>query len=451
MTRRLFATSAVIGLCVAFGSAPGHAESLIDALTDAYQANPTLNRARALLRQTDENVPRALSGWRPTVTVTGSAGLERAKTDNREEQDLTPLAGSLQLTQPIYQGGRTVYGTRQAESEVLADRAFLRTTEQDVLLGTITAYMNVLRDQARVQLTTNNQRVLERQLEATRDRFEVGEVTRTDVAQAEARLSRAVSGRIAAESDLGTSSANYENFVGRAPGDLDAAPPLPDLPQSVQEALGLALVENPELETALRNEDAAKHSVRVAIGSLLPSVSIVGRIDRTDESATEDIGFRSESITAQLTVPLYQSGSVYSDVRRAKELRSQRRVEIEQSRRGVTEDVTSAWEVLVSATSQIESFREEVRANEIALEGVQQESEVGARTVLDVLDAEQELLDAQVNLVIAERDEYVAAYSLIAAMGQLSARNLSLPVELYDPTRHANEVRNKWFGADVPE
>lgn len=439
------------GAALALMAAPAAAETLQEALAAAYANNPELRAERARLRATDEAVPQALSGWRPTISVTGSIGRERARTSAIDEQQLTPTVRQLDVTQPLYRGGRTTAETQQAESQVRAGRAFLQSVEQTVLLNAVTAYMDVLREQANVELTTNNEQVLARQLEATRDRFEVGEVTRTDVAQAEARLSRATADRVAAQGRLGVQRATYARVIGNLPGKLEPAPPLPPLPTSLAAAIEEATTQHPDLEAAHYVEAAARYNVRAATASLLPSVSLVGRSLRSDEATLEDNSTRSDSLRAQVTIPLYQSGAVESQIRQAKEIANQRRIEIEQTRRAIVEATTQAWEDLQAARERIASTREQVRANEIALEGVRQEALVGSRTTLDVLDAEQELLDSRVALVAAERDEYVAAFRLLAAIGRLQAAQMGLPVEIYDPTVHYRQVRNKWWGWNTPD
>lgn len=441
-------------LCLAVGSLAdptiATAESLTDALAGAYASNPDLRAQRAAVRATDETVPQALSGWRPTVTVGGSTGLQKSKSGISAEQNLVPRVATLNVTQPLYRGGRTESSTQQAESNVMAGRAQLRSVEQRVLLAAVTAYLDVLRDKARAQLTHNNETVLQRQLEATRDRFEVGEVTRTDVAQSEARLSNATATRVAAEADLATSRATYEQVVGQPPGDLDPAPPLPELPDKLNGALDISRQENPDIEAAQYAESSASHGVRTAFGDLLPTVSLVGQVQRGDETSFEGRSSRSDSILAEVTVPLYQAGAVSSQVRQAKEVRNQRRIEIEGAVRTTLEATRQAWEDLYAARSQISARKEEVRANEIALEGVKQEANVGSRTVLDVLDAEQELLNSRVALVVAERDEYVAGFRLLSAIGRLNVVNLQLPVEKYDPAEHLDDVRDKWWGLTPP-
>ena len=440
-----------IGVALAVSATPASSETLFEALANAYVSNPSLQAARASVRTADEAVPQALAGWRPTVSLNGSAGVANSRTNATREQDLVPRSYSADVSQSLYAGGRTVAGTRQAESNVQAARAQLAVVEQNVLLSGVTAFLDVLRDQARVQLTRNNELVLKRQLEATRDRFEVGEVTRTDVAQAEARLSGVIAVRVDAEGALAASRANYRQIIGTLPGTLQPAPQLPAVPATEAEAIAIAEAENPRIALALHNEAVARHGVREASGSLLPTVDLTGQVRHTDETTTENSDSRSSSINATVSIPLYQAGAVHSRVRQAKELLNQRRIEVEQSRRNIIEATSQAWERLTTTRSQISARNEAIRANNIALEGVRQEAEVGSRTTLDVLDAEQELLDSNVTLVVAERDEYVAGYSLLAAIGRLTAGHIGLNVQIYDPTRHFQKVRNKWWGWDTPK
>jgi TolC family type I secretion outer membrane protein len=450
MNLRVSRSLALAAALLPFAGSTSSAETLFDALAQAYASNPTLLAQRASVRAVDEGVPQALSGWRPTVSAEAGAGLRQSKSSGNREQDLIPLNGGLSVTQPLYRGGRTVAGTMSAESNVLAARQTLRSVEQSVLLDGVRVYLDVLRDQARVQLTKNNEAVLTRQLEASRDRFEVGEITRTDVAQSEARLSNARAQRVSAEGDLAASRASFEQVIGRAPGALEPAPELPGLPGSLAEAIELAQQQNPDVAAARETETAAGHDVRVASGRMLPSVDLVGSVQRSDETSFEDVSNRNDSLIAQVKVPLYQAGSVSSQVRQAKEVRNQRRIEIEIARRAVVEEARQAWEALIAARSQISAREQEVRANEIALEGVKQEAAVGSRTTLDVLDAEQELLDSRVALVISDRDEYVTGYRLLAAVGGLTASGLGLQVAPYDPGKHLQQVRDKWWGIDPP-
>ncbi len=430
-----------------------NAQTLPEALSQAYDSNPTLRAARAELRSVNENVPQELSNWRPNVTAGASAGKSRTEVDTNSgdtDNNLTPLTANIDVTQPIYRGGRTIAGTERAENEVRAQRESLRSTEQSVLLSAATSYTDVWRDQAVLQLNINNENVLAQQLEATQDRFEVGEVTRTDVAQAETRFATAVSDRIASEGSLTSSRAAYEEVIGSFPGTLPAPPVPVDLPTSQDEVVGLAIENNPDVTAAEFVELAAQKNVRQIKGELYPEVSLVGSLSHQDEVSSQDTETDSASIIAQVSIPIYQQGSVSSRVRAAKQISSQRRVQVEEQRRSAEQTAVSSWEALMTAQAQIRSFESAVASAEIALEGVRQENEVGARTILDILDAEQELLDAQVSLVGAQRDEVVAAYQVLSAIGQLNAGFIGLPVEIYDVEADYRAVRDKWFGLSAP-
>ena len=449
------AAACAVGAILASSTAqaPARADALQDALVQAYQNNPALLAERARLRATDETVAQALSNWRPTVSISGDAGYEyRSRTlTGADKEGKTPLPrnAALSVDQNLYRGGQTLAATPRAENLVRSDRARLLGIEQAVMLSAATAYVDVVRDKAVVELRVNNERVLRRQLEATRDRFSVGEVTRTDVAQAESRLSRSTAERIRAEGDLVNSRAAYRNVVGTAPGKLAPAKPLRDLPANETETVSLARERNFAVIEADFVERAARDQVDQVTGELLPTVTLSGDMSRDFEGVNSDSETDTVSIIANVSVPLYQSGSVSSRVREAKQVVAQRRNERNRAVRDAREEGTRAWEDLETARAQIRSFTAEVRATTIALEGVQQEALVGSRTVLDVLDAEQELLDASVSLVRAERDEVVAAYQLRSAVGRLTAESLKLPVESYDFTSNYRRVRNKWFGLGV--
>ncbi len=424
------------------------AESLDVALVQAYLNNPTLRARRAGLRATDERVPQALSGWRPTVRLSGNAGYDITddRTSRPRSQETNPTEFDLEIRQPVFRGLRTLSATREAENQVLADRSRLKDTEQTVLFQAVIAYMDVVRDQSVLELTINNVRVLERQLEAARERFKVRVVTRTDVSQAVSRLARATAQRVAAEGDLTSSRATYERVIGTVPGRLIKPKVTLALPLTLEEATGLASTGNPKVVSARHIVQAASQRIKVVRGELLPELAIVGRVERSKERDSPRDMSESASLTAQLTVPIYLSGSVQSRVREAKQLFGQRRVEVEEARRQAIEAAVQAVEALETARAQIHAFESETRATGIALKGVQEESSVGARTVLDVLDAEQEFLDAQVNLVRVQRDEIVAQFQLLAAIGQFTAEELGLAVDYYDATKHYWQVRGKWFG-----
>jgi outer membrane protein len=440
-----------IPLSVLIMVSPSHGETLQGALVKAYQGNPTLKSERARLRAVDEGVPQALSGWRPTVTVSGSYGVKRSdSTVNgpaRKTADVTePLTASLTVSQSIYRGGRIDAATVSAESIVKATRARLSAVEQSVLLSAVTAYADVVRDQALLGLNKNNERVLHRQLEATQDRFRVGEVTRTDVSLAESRLSSARAARISAQGVLVDSHARYANIVGEPPGVLKTAKPLEKLPISLVEAIKVAKRENYAVIEARHNEVTAKSNVREITGELLPTLSVDGSMATNHETANDRSENQVLSLVARISVPLYASGSVASRVRAAKKTVSQRREEYNQAIRDAIEGATEAWQVLKTGRAQIQAFSAAVKAAEIALEGVREEANVGSRTILDVLNTEQELLDARVGLVGSMRDELVATYDLRRAMGDGTASKLGLPVAPYDVEKHYREVRGKWWG-----
>ncbi len=423
------------------------ADTLLEAMIMAYQNNPTLQAERANLRASDEAVPQALSGWRPNVAIVGSGGYNASSgTGVAGVKQRGLYSGDLQVTQNIYSGGGTVADVKRAENTVRAARARLGITEQGVLLNAVQAYLNVYRDQSVVQLNINNERVLSRQLEATRDRFNVGEVTRTDVSQAEARLASARASRVQAEGALQISRGVYEQIIGKLPENLAKPDAVKRLPTSRQGTIDAARKENPSVLAADYDERAARDNVSVVESDLLPKVDIVGTggrsVNQFSPGTTSDAG----SIIAQLTVPLYQRGSVSSQVRQAKQVVGRNRLLLIEAERSATEQAVNAWESLVSARAQIQSLNAAVRSNRIALEGVRQESLVGSRTVLDVLDAEQELLNSEVNLVSAERDEIVAQYQVLSAIGQLTAQSLSLNTQYYDPEHHYKAVRDKLWG-----
>ncbi|WP_169568814.1 TolC family outer membrane protein [Sneathiella limimaris] len=450
MRKLKISVASVLAVLVPFASA--QSETLEEALIMTYNSNPTILSQRANVRSVDEGVPQALSGWRPTVTLVGEAGSTYNKsastTATGGDRTYNPSSLALSVSQPLYEGGQTNANTNAAEADVKAARENLSSVEQNIFQSAVSAYMNVVRDTAVVELNRNNVEVLTRQLEAANDRFEVGEITRTDVAQAEARLAGANSELIRSIGNLKASEATYEKIVGQKPGQLQYPGFPTDFPESLESAIELGINNNPSVRAAKFQEESSMHNIRATSGRLLPSLTLDGSVGHSDDQSAETQWGESASISATLTVPLYQSGAVYSSVRQARQINSQRKIEIESAVRDVREAVTQAWEQLESARADIQSTEEQVRANTIALEGVQQEAQVGSRTTLDVLDAEQELLNSQVNLVSARRNVYVALYDVLAAVGNLSAKELGLNVEYYDPEANYKRVRNKWIGTD---
>jgi outer membrane protein len=430
------------------------AQPLQDAMAQAYANNPTLLTARARLRVEDENVPIALSGWRPTVNITSSVGWtdsDRVTTTagRRVTTDTSRTTSSNQftITQPVFQGGRTVARTRRAENQVLAQRARVFVAEQQVLQDTLNAYVQVIQNQELLRLNINNVQVLTEQLRATNERFRVGEITRTDVAQAESRLALAQFQRAQSEGNLQVSRATFQRLVGAPPQRLTAPQPLRPPVRSSLEAAQLAAVNNPQVVAALFDEAAARDFVQVQIADLLPQLGVNGQAFR-DNTALRGTLNRGLQATINLTVPIYQGGAEYGRVRQARQDAVRLRSVVDEVRRTVTQTATAAWEQLQAARAQVESARAQIRAQEIALDGVQREAIVGSRTTLDVLNAEQELLNARTNLVTALAALVQRSYEIAAAVGRLTAADLGLPVETYDMRAYYNEVRTRWFGLD---
>jgi outer membrane protein len=437
---------------LALASRPAASQTLQEALALAYANNPTLQSARAQLRAVDENVPQALAGWRPTVQITSGVGQATTSTNSADRvaarwrsRDVVSTQAS--VTQPIYRGGRTTASTRRAENQVLAQRARLLATEQQVLSDTVNAYVAVIRDQEEVRLNVNNEQVLTRQLQATNERFRVGEITRTDVAQAESRLAGSRAARADSEGRLAISRATFTRLVGQAPERLVAPQPLRQAAANAREAATLAAQNNPNVVAALFDEAAARDLIDVNFSSLLPQVSVTGTSFRNDNSTTSvDTRINGTQVTANLTVPLFQGGSEHALVRQARQSAQQARQVVEDQRRAAGQQATQAFETLTAARAQVDSVRAQIRAAEIALDGVQREAIVGSRTTLDVLNAEQELLNARVSLVRALANVITASHTLASSVGRLTARDLNLPVQIYDMEAYYREVRNRWVG-----
>ncbi len=453
---------AVLALTTILASTPMvSAETLKEALAAAYASNPQLMAQRAALRAVDEGVAVANAGFLPSVNGTGT--FQRGAGDREiglgtgfVPRDINSDNYSINIDQNLFNGFQDYNARKQAVRTVRASREQLVSVEQQVLLDGVTAYMNVLRDDAVVELNQNNIQVLERQLQASRDRFRVGEVTRTDVAQSEARLEGAKSTLLSAEATLAGSRALYQRVIGRPPATLETPSERPVIPDSLDAAVEIAVAESPGVKAARFNEEAARYAVNSAKGSLLPSVGFRAGYNRNEGitsdptgSSTIDVIDTQKSVTVQISVPLYNGGARHSGVRRAKQVRSQRMMEIYQAERVAQENVLVTWDNYRASKGQILSTEAQVRANEIALEGVRQEAFVGSRTTLDVLNAEQELLNARVSLVRAQRNESVAAYNLVASLGRLTARDIGLGVDLYDDQAYYDKVNDKFIGLDT--
>jgi outer membrane protein len=446
------ACAAVVGALVA-GLAmpvPSSAQSLIESLSTTYNSNPDLLAGRATLRQTDETLAQAVANWRPRIVL--SAEYNRIQSDRiprlgaNSNFELNGRTSLLQVTQPLYRGGKTVADTAAAKANIQAQRALLMDTEQTVLLNAVTAYADVIRDRGIVDVRRNNVRVLTEQLTATRERFRVGELTVTDVAQAEARREQANADLVLAEANVRISEAAYQRTVGVRPTTLGELPLIGAIPASEDEAIALAMDLGPRAVSAQHRIAAASYGVNSAVGDLLPQVNLVGFVQQQMDVQTPTDQFYQYGVRVQATVPIFQNGTEWSRIRSAKELVGQRRNELDSARRLAAETVIRAWRNLESSRSRVVSFSAAVRANETALNGVRQEALVGSRTTLDVLNAEQELLNSQVNLIIARHDVQVGYYGVLSGIGRLTARTLALPVEYYDEERYYNEVGSRWIG-----
>ncbi|HEX2134925.1 MAG TPA: TolC family outer membrane protein [Microvirga sp.] len=457
----LFASA--LALTVAQGA---RAETLESALARAYNSNPTLNAQRANVRATDENVPRAKAGFRPRVNATADVtGTYRESNPDRGRASHV-RAGSqsvaVQVDQTLFNGFRNENSVRQAESLVLGARETLRNNEQNVLFDGASAYMNVLRDTAILNLQRNNVEVIEEQLRQTQERFNVGEVTRTDVAQAEARLAGSRSQVSLAEANLRASIARFRQNIGVEPRQLAPGRPLDRLlPRSLDAALRIAFSEHPAILAALHGVDAAELQVRLAEGELAPTLGVSGTASYTNTNAsgrgTAGAGgissgeSTSATIAARLTVPIYDGGEAAARTRQAKETAGQRRLEADSIRDEVRAAVISAWGQLEASRAQVTAAQAQVEAAETALSGVREEARVGQRTTLDVLNAQQELLNARVNLITAQRDRVVATYAVVQASGRLNSRYLGLNVAHYSPKLHFDQVKDLWHGITTPD
>ena len=457
--------AAIMAGAISGSSSPVFAEKIESALAKAYGLNPTLNAQRASTRATDENVPQAKASGRPTISLSVDGGPQ--ENDGKSKSFTSSASGfgggkyslvtfprgaAATVTQTIYNGNKTENSTRQAESQVLGARETLRNTEQQVLLQGATAYMNVLRDTAILNLRRNNVEVLEEQLRQTNDRFRVGEVTRTDVAQAQSRLAASRSDAILAESNLKTSLGVYRQQIGEEPKQLSAARPVEFLlPNTREQAVSISQAEHPAILGALHGVDAQLLQVKVIEADLYPNLSVQGNVqDRIDTTAVGSAAF-SASVVGRLTVPIYEGGLTYSRVRQAKETLGQTQITVDVQRDAVRAAVIQTWGQLEASKAQIVASQSQVRASEVALNGVREEAKVGQRTTLDVLNAQQELLNARVSLISAQRDRIVNSYNVLSAIGRLDSITLTLKVAPYTPVVHYRQVKDKWIGLRTPD
>ena len=459
---RYFRLPAFVLAAMAFTPIAANAETLEEALAYAYQNNSTLLAQRAYLRAVDENVSQALSGFRPQIALVGNVTPAQTKTkgdsnnsfansmygDSKASQ--VGYGAGISLSQPIFSGFKTVSQTKAAENQVKAERANLRQVEQNVLTEAAMAYVDVLRDEAILELKANNEKVLQKELERANQRFKVGEITRTDVAQTQSRYSGAIADRIAAEGALQISKANYRNVIGKNPEKLTQPTIMTDLlPASLDKTLELAASYNPSVIAAEYNARTSWYNINQATGDLLPEVSLEATARKDWNSPLKEYNTETYQATANLTIPLYEGGAVYSKVRQAKQTANQYRILKQKSLNDAVNIATQAWENLASSRASIKSIETQIEASTLALEGVKREAMAGERTVLDVLNAEQELLDNKVTLVSAKRDEIVSSFNLMAAVGRMTAANLDLKVDIYNPVDNYEKVKDKWFGTSI--
>src|SRR4030081_2496600 len=452
--------AAAAGLLMAYaGLAPALGDTIDAALVRAYQNNPQLNAQRASVRATDENVPQALSGYRPRVALTASAGYQYldtlltsggtptaiVRTDTHGAN--APRSAGLTVTQTLFNGQQTANRTRAAESQVSGSREALRFLESSVLFSAATIYMDYLRDAAIVEVQRSNTRVLEQTLKQTRDRFNVGEVTRTDVAQSEAQLAAGKTQQLTAESNLTTTRSNFRRIIGNEPNQLAAGSPVDRfLPATLAGAVDLGLTENPNVTAAMFGIDVSFLQVKVNEGALLPTVTLQASVQQSYEQTLTFYRQFGASAVAQLNVPIYHAGAEYSLIRQSKETLAQQRLNLEQVRDQTRSNVVTAWGQLVAGKAQGQSPQSQVSASEIALNGVREEAKAGQRTTLDVLNAQQALANARVALVTAQHDRVVASYSVLNNIGRLAPQVLKLATTVYDPSVHYQQGRHSWDG-----
>jgi outer membrane protein len=438
-------------LLVTFASARG--ESLREALTAAYLTNPALDAQRASLRATDEEVARANAGFRPTLSGKATTGLQDIRSQPFQSDTdgfLHPKNYSVQMSQPLFRGFRIVNTLNAAEAGVRAAREQLRLVENQTLLSAAAAYCDVLRDRDIVIARENSVRVLNEQLRVTKEQFAGGEVTPTDVSQAQARRATAVATLDLAKSNLVNSRANYEQVVGHPASYLKEEPPTEAyLPRSQEAALEIATSEHPSVVQAVYLEQQARHQVDLVWGELLPSVNLNSSYGRSYEPSPIVNKQDTTLLTGELTWQFWNGGEVEARVRQAKQTDVQRLRQIDLARKQVQTGVTQAWSTLVASRTAVQSDREAVEADERALAGVRVEYQMGQRTLLDVLNAEQELVNARVQLLTDRHNLAVAYYTLLQAIGRLTAVDLRLDTKVYDETAHYHEVKNKWVGITI--
>ncbi len=437
-------------------SGTARAQNIFEALSETYNTNPTLQAQRAYLRSIDENVAIAKSGYRPTISLDGSYGETKSNVDSDRgayrvgDGDSHTGSVAARISQPVFSGFSTVNSVKAADSQVRAEQNNLYNVEQDIFLQAATAYLDVYRDTAIVELQKNNEKLLKKRLDETQQRFNVGEVTRTDVSQAQARYSQAMSDRIASEGNLEASKATYTQIIGSKPEKLEDPAQIRDfLPKNYEEALNVAMDNNYTIRQAKHMLDSQTYTVYANTGALLPQVSLDGSVSKVDSDSNQsiygDITTDNVEWGVNMSIPLYDAGENRAKIRQSKYQKWQAQEQVLEAQRSVQAVVSQAWEYMISNASQIKALKDQIKANEIALDGVQKEEALGNRTILDVLDAYQELLNSNVSEVTARRDYYVSVMNLLVSMGKLTAEDLKLGVDIYNPKKFYKETRDKWL------
>jgi outer membrane protein len=426
------------------------ADTLMEALSKAYQGNPNLAAEQANLRAIDENLPQAYAQRRPTITGQANGGLQPQNTSQAGKGTLHPYSFSIGLTQPLWTGGRAGASIDQANYQIKAERASLLNEEETILLQASTAYFDVYNNQAVLDLAINNVKVLTQALDEANARFRAGLATQTDVAQAEARLQSGFADQRQAEANLINSRAVYRNIVGDWPGTLKPEPPAGDLPSNAEDTVARAIVRNPQVLNAQANQEAAAAGVDVADAQLMPSIALTGLILQANNQQIQHDWQTEGQVLLTLTVPIYQAGAEYSRIRQAKENLGLTKNQVDAAIRLTSQNATEAWQNLQAARAKITSFQAAVKANNIAYAGLVEENRVGTRTTFDVLQGQQDLFASEVNLVNAQHDEAVSSYQIKAVVGELTAEQIGLQVKLYNPQAHYDAVKDKWIGTTPP-
>ncbi|MEI3853705.1 MULTISPECIES: TolC family outer membrane protein [Ensifer] len=423
------------------------AETIFGAMAKAYANNPDLNAARAGLRATDESVPIAKSGFRPQVAAFASGTLSTIDRESSGSQDVHQGQVGVSITQMVFDGFQTLNNVRAAESNVFATRESLLANEMQILLSAATIYSNIARDQQLVSIRKQNIAFLQEQVNAAKARLDVGEGTRTDVSLAEASLANAQSQLIVAVAQLKQSEATYVRIVGDLPKNIkQASPASKNLPRSLDQAVASGLRDHPTILAAQYSVDSAGFQVKSAEGTMLPGVTLQGQVGRTTGNVGDGIDSNTSSITARLEVPIYQGGLEYGQIRQAKERLGQQRILVDSARASIQETIVSAYAQLEAAIARISANKAQISAAKLALDGVIEERKVGQRTTLDVLDSQQDVLQAQELLALAQRDAVVASYTLLAASARLTVKSQGLQVAEYRAEEHYEAVKDKWFG-----